>query len=81
MDLLVRWTALKRNQKKDSDDLNSGQESDIDCKRKAAAASTAVAIALSNISFLSPQQTNNQSMSAWQLVHRNQTLNSRRGFT
>ena len=79
MDILVRLTNIRHKEKKADEvsipDLE--QDLDLECKHKSAAASIAVAMALLNTSLLTPGQTDNQQMSAWQINHRNQQMLNR----
>ena len=78
MDILVRLTASKKTKtgsaKLGADPENSGE---TELLQKAAAASTAVAIALSKATFLSVQAAVDHNLTAWQNTHRHSQLHNK----
>ena len=77
MDALVRITGSKKPSS-GIDKTNSATETtqNIENMQKAAAASTAVAIALLKASFLSSDQEIDQCVTAWQGAHRHSQLHN-----
>lgn len=78
MIILVRVTSgKKKNRAADEGKINIKQRSNTEHLQKAAAASTAVAIALLKTSFLSSDEEIDQRLTAWQTAHRYQQLHNR----
>ena len=77
MELLVRLTRDKKP-KKDVSEEEEGKEKKIDSihQQRAAAAATAVSIALLKSSFLLSQKQVDQGLTAWQSTNRHQQLHN-----
>lgn len=77
MSILVRLTSRRQKGKStESETLNIIQNDNLEPLQKAAAASTAVAIALLRTSFLSSDKKVDQNLTAWQSAHRHQQLHN-----
>ena len=70
--LIVRVTRVQKKPLGTKKNLRDEKASDLDSKQMAVAAAFAVAIALLNTSFTSSRQKDVDTLSPWQITHRNQ---------
>lgn len=80
MDILVRVTANRSKiEHAEKNDASAVKNQEAHLKQKAAAAATAVSIALLKSSFLLSEKQGNQSLSAWQSTNRHSQLHNQPG--